>query len=131
MYYSDNDYGYEPTSEDLQDWQAVKSTARRCHKCEEELPDGYHFFCCENCRQKPLEPQTATCTITSPSVDDFDFLRSLDGRDTPKSNPDPDPFVSPTKEGPFWAPIYVFPRKSGQRLELDSKQYAELVNSQK
>lgn len=45
--------------------------------------------------------------------------------------PDPDPLVSLTKEGPFWAPVYVFTRKSGQRLEFNSKEYAELVNSQR
>lgn len=52
-----------------------------------------------------------------------------DSESIPES--DPDPFTSFTKEGPFWAPVYVFTRKSGRRLELNSKEYAKLVNSQK
>ena len=75
MYHADNDFGYEPTSEDLQDWR--------------------------------------------------------DSETIPEPDPDSDPFVSLTKEGPFWTPVSVFARKSGKRLELDSKQYAELVNSQR
>lgn len=73
MYHADNDFGPEPTTEDLQDWR--------------------------------------------------------DSEDNP--DPDPDPFVSLTLNGPFWAPVYVFTRKSGGRLELNSKQYAKLVNSQR
>lgn len=53
-----------------------------------------------------------------------------DWRDS-ESIPDPDPFVSLTKEGEFGAPVYVFTRKSGRRLELNSKEYAKLVNSQR
>lgn len=111
MHHADNDFGYEPTGEDIAAYREHLQAARVTAFDHDYKPGAYGV--CRRCGEEEHGP--AGSNSIKPARRDFE----------------PDPFVSLTKEGEFGAPVYVFTRKSGQRLELNSKQYAELVNSQK
>lgn len=44
---------------------------------------------------------------------------------------DADPFVRLRKDGPFWEPVYVFVRRSGEEVRVSGKEYAELVRRER